>query len=70
MCADMFEAMTGAIFIDGGLEVTRNIVFKILKPFLDRHINLDHIMKHPVSQLYVFRYIVHSINIGNSSKII
>lgn len=61
MCADMFEALVGAIFIDSGLENTKNIALKLLKPFLDRHVNLDHIMKHPVSQLYVYYYLILNI---------
>lgn len=36
--SDLFEAIVGAIYLDGGLEPTRNFVLKFLDPEIDRYV--------------------------------
>ena len=49
---DVFESLIGAIFIDSeSLEVTKQILFKLIMPYVETYSNLETIQDHPRTNL-------------------
>ena len=49
--ADVFESFIGAMYLDQGMETTKNIVMKIIKKYIDKNVDFLHDYKSELQEL-------------------
>lgn len=52
--SDTFEAIIGAVFLDGGMNKAIQVVHTIMSPFLKKHMDIDNIKHHPTTNLQMY----------------